>query len=208
MLSVGHFGGSIQIVTVVVPVAVYFLIIGLLNSRQHPQLLTGRRDLAMLLAALSPLFILPAAGYSPAMPIVGAVLLGAIALLAPRSKTWVIYNIPGEQARECIARSLRAIGLKPKPRPDGFDIEGSRAFVRIGGFWVVRNVSVRLLGGDEKLARRFQAALAEVLSEVRAETAPMAVAMLLVATAMMVAPLVLIAHRVPEIVRLLTDLLH
>jgi len=34
----------------------------------------------------------------------------------------------------------------------------------------------------------------------------MAVAMLLVATAMMVAPLALIAHRVPELVRLLVDI--
>ena len=37
---------SMRIVTVVMPVAVYFLILGLLNSRRHPQLLTGRRDFA------------------------------------------------------------------------------------------------------------------------------------------------------------------
>jgi hypothetical protein len=35
----------------------------------------------------------------------------------------------------------------------------------------------------------------------------MAVSLLVVATAMLVAPLALMAHRVPDIVRLLTDLL-
>ncbi|MDY6914380.1 MAG: hypothetical protein SVT52_07995 [Planctomycetota bacterium] len=209
MLSVEQFGGSAGIATMVVPVAVYFLILGLLNSRRHPQLLTSRRDFAMLLAALSPLFVLPAVGHSPTTLLaVAATLAGAIVLLAPRGKSWVIYNMPPAQARNCIARSLRAIGLQPKSRPDGFDIEHDSAFVRISGFWLVRNVSVRLVGGSEELAGRFQASLAKTLSQVRAETTPMAVSLLLVATAMMVAPLALMAHRVPEIVRLLTDLLY
>ena len=209
MLSVEQFGGSAGIATIVVPVAIYFLILGLLNSRRHPQLLTGRRDFAMLLAALSPLFILPAAGHSPTMlPAVVAALAGAIVLLAPRGKTWVIYNMPPDQARNCIASALRAIGLQPRPRPDGFDIGHDGAFIRISGFWLVRNVSVRLVGGSETLAGRFQTSLAKTLSQVRAETTAMAVSLLLVATAMMVAPLALMADRVPEIVRLLTDLLY
>ncbi|MGB2822184.1 MAG: hypothetical protein WBF17_14465, partial [Phycisphaerae bacterium] len=52
-------GVSLRIATVVVPVALYFLVLGLLNSRPRPQLLRGRRDFALLIVALSPLFVLP-----------------------------------------------------------------------------------------------------------------------------------------------------
>ena len=63
MLAGDAFGASAEIATVVVPVAVYFLVLGLLNSRPHPQLLSGRLDFALLTAAISPLFAVPVLRY-------------------------------------------------------------------------------------------------------------------------------------------------
>jgi len=201
---------GLRIATVMVPVALYFLIVGLLNSRRRPQLLTGRRDFALLVVALSPLFALPALSYFGVTLRTVAVAAGCVAavvwLLAPRGKTWVIYNLLPSEAAEIAAHVLRDAGVHFTPTRHGFEIPAGGS-VELSAFRMLRNVTVRLRGGDETLARRFEAGLEREVSAVRVETAPMAVAMLLVAVAMMVTPLTLVAHRADEIVRLLTDLL-
>lgn len=202
---------SIRIAAATVPVGVYFLILGLLNTRRHPQLLSGRQDFVLLITALSPLFLVPALEYVGTSPgsiaAVGATLIGLVAILAPPKGTWVIYNIQPGEARNAVGRVLKRLAEDFQPAEDGFRLGGKKAIIQIGGFPLLRNVSVRLRGAEEDLASRFEGALAETLSAGHAQTSPMAVALLLVATGMMAAPLMLIAHRVPEIVRLLSDML-
>ena len=211
VLGVEQLSISIRVATVVVPVAVYFLILGLLNSRRHPQLLSGRQDFAVLLVAMSPLVALPVLSVvGPSLlvvlGIVGA-LVGGIFLLAPPKGSWVIYNIPAGEAVRAVEQALRGMGLKTQRQDSLIRIAEENATIQIGGFRLLRNVSIRLRGGSEDLANRFAGALASVLSGARAETSPTAVALLLVATAMLVAPLALMARHAPEIVRLLTDML-
>ena len=210
MVGIEQVGFSLRFATVVVPVAVYFLFLGLLNSRRHPQLLTGRRDFILLVAALSPLGILPVLHYVGASLAAGAAavaLAGILLLLAPRGATWVIYNLPPDEARDLVVAVLGSLGLDAFAVPDGFRLADGGGNVQISGFPLLRNVSIRLHGVRKQLAGRFEAALCEALSAVRVETTPMAVSMLLIATAMMLVPLALVAPRVPEIVRILTDLL-
>ena len=106
----------------------------------------------------------------------------------------------------CLWLARSDAGVHFTPTRHGFEIPAGGS-VDLSAFRMLRNVTVRLRGGDEMLARRFEAGLERELSAVRVEAAPMAVAMLLVAVAMMVTPLTLVAHRADEIVRLLTDLL-
>lgn len=210
MLAGGYVSASTQIATLVVPVAVYFLILGLLNSRRRPQLLSGRLDFALLIAALSPLVVLPVLRWwGPSAPMVASTVgvAAAIALLVPRRDTWVIYNLPARDARDAVGQALRAIGAEFEAHDDGFRLPACRGDVRIGAFPLLRNVSIRISGADEQLTARFVSALGQVLAGRQVETSPMAVSMLLVATGMLVAPLALVAHRASEIVRLLTNLL-
>jgi hypothetical protein len=210
MLVAAGMSAFLGIATIVAPVALYFLVLGLLNSRRHPQLLTGRLDFAVLTAAISPLFLLPLLnwlGLSLAFAAAAVAVVGGGALvLVPRGCTWVVYNVHAEQVREAVSTALRRMGLEFRPAEDGYDLGGPR--VQVSGFSPLRNATIRLLGGDPRLARRFERALWEVLRGCEAQTSPMAVSLLLVAGTMLVAPLALMAHRVPEIVRLLTDLLH
>jgi len=204
-------GLSLRIATVVVPVAVYFLIVGLLNSRRHPQLLTGRLDFVLMIAALSPVFILPTVEYMELSPLgvlaLVLVVAAGIVLLAPRGGAWVVYNLRSSQARSAVARALRALGLDFQEAPGGLRLDGQDATVSIRSFSLLRNVSIGLRSEDKDLARRFQVQLARTLGGMKAETSPAAMSFLLVATGLLVAPLSLVAHRVPEIVRILTDLL-
>lgn len=209
MLIGSNIIGPMEIAAVVAPVAIYFLVLGLLNSRPHPQLLSGRMDFAILTVALSPLLLLPLTGWlgvsAGALAAVACVLGGAALLLAPRGRNWVVYNVHASEARSAVAGALRKLGLEFRDAEGGYAMDG--ASVKVGAFAPLRNATIRLLGGDRKLARRFEKALGEVLRSYEVQTSPMAVSLLLVATAMLVAPLALMAHRVPDIVRLLTDLI-
>ena len=210
MFGIGQLADSLRIATVVVPVGLYFLILGLLNTRSHPQLLTGRWDFALLAAALGPVLAQPVfavVGTSPAALAGAAAALAVPALLlAPRGRTWVIYNLPFHLAGPVVRDALASLHLPARPADGGFHLGGEQ-FVAVEGFPLLRNVTVRLVGGDARLARDLHAALADRLGRIEGEATPAAVALMLVATAMMVAPLALVARRVPEIVRLLTDLL-
>jgi hypothetical protein len=204
---------SVQVAAVVVPVAAYFLVLGLLNSRPHPQLLRGRRDFAVLVAALCPLFVLPMLAWMSSSPAGIAAGAGAgavvILVLAPPRRSWVLYNITVTQAREAVDGALRAAGIVCRKQGRTFFLGEDEAKLTLAAFPLLRNVSLRLEGqAAAELAGRFEAALERRLAGVAVKTAPMAMALLLVATAMLAAPLAMVAPRVPEIVRLISGILH
>ncbi len=210
MLANEHLGLVIRIATAVVPVAVYFLVLGLLNSRKHPQMLSGRTDFAMLILAISPTFVLPVlnwVGVSMVAVIVSAVGAGLIvAMLSPRGHGWVIYNMPLSGIRRIVSDALRVAGVNFRQTSSGFLLDDGTS-IEVSGFPFLRNVSVRLHDGDDKLAHILETTLARNLATIPAETSPAASALLLIAIAMLVVPLTLMAGRLPEMVRILTDLI-
>ncbi len=211
MLGLENLAMSLRVTVVVLPVAFYFLILGLLNSRRHPQLLPAKRDFALLVGAFCPLFILPLAEHLARWPIVGLVAAGAlvacIMALAPRGPSWVIYNLRPELAQHAISRALDRLGLTFQVHGGVFYAENAQAIVQVRAFPLLNNVSVRLRPAGRKLAARFEKALGQTLATEPAQTSPATAALLLVATAMMVVPVTLVAGRAGEIVRLIGDLI-
>jgi hypothetical protein len=118
----------------------------------------------------------------------------------------VIYNLPLDIARGVISSALLDAGLRPTLTGRGIEV-GDAAWVELSSFPALRNVSLRCVGGEDAAWQRFEHALHERIEAMDVEPSPMAVALLLVATAMIVTPMILMAHQAPEIVRLLTDLL-
>jgi len=209
LLGSEYLSTSLRVVTVIVPVAGYFLILGLLNSRRRPQMLTGRLDFSLLMLALCPGFVLPmleSFGLTAPGAVVGMLVVAAgLWLFGPGGRNWVVYNLPSGQAHRVVRAAMDAMGWRYRADQNGYRVENQDVTVRVSGFWILHNVSVHLSGGSQELCRRFARELSLVVSRTSARTRAMAVAMLLVATAMLVAPLALLAHRVPEIVRLLAD---
>jgi hypothetical protein len=193
-------------------------VLGLLNSRRHPQLLSGRQDFAMLILALSPLFLLPAVNYFGAswlaLALLTVIFAAGIFLLSPRDRSWVIYNITAHEGRQALARSLDKMGVEfsqdDQAGRDGniFTIPSRHLQVRVCEFPLLKNVTIKLAGADEEFAARLEANLSRVLAGYQAQTSPMAVSLLLVATAMLIAPMSMMAQSMPEIVRLITDFIH
>jgi len=212
MLCTEYFGLTIRLATVVVPIAVYFLVLGLLNSRKHPQLLSSRQDMLLLIMTLSPLVLIPLLDYFGAtswyaiVAAVGGVAVG-IRLLVPEGNAWVIYNLPPDQARRAIGRTLQSMGISLDVTGGQFLLPDRQATVQVSGSPLLRNTSIRLRGASRQFARRFEQRLGMTVADMSAQTPSSAIALLLVATAMLVAPLAMVAPRAGEIVRLLTGLL-
>ena len=212
MLSTVQSGVPLQIAAVVAPVSLYFLVLGLLNTRSRPQMLSGRLDFAMLVLALSPLLVCPLLSWASqsylAMAAAAAGGVAAVWLLSPAQASWVIYNITPAEAVDAVAKALECGGL-PFRRSQGeqvFRLPGGQ--VEFSSFSLLRNVTVRMTGCDHRTAQLFEQALAGRMELLSAQTTPMAMAMLLVATTMLVAPLAMVAPRAVEIVRILTGLLY
>jgi len=213
MLGLEQMTFQLRLAAMVLPVAVYFLLLGLLNSRRHPQMLTARQDFVLLMAAMSPVLLVPALGMLQgvlAAIVVAAVVvaLGAMILTDRRRGEWVIYNLPQDQARRVIDRTLARLGIDSREIPTGLELTSEKASLEIRPFPLLRNVSIRVRGGNSDLAARLGNEIGRSLCGVQSQTTPMAMGLLIVATGMMVAPLAMVVHRAPELVRLITDLVH
>lgn len=202
-----------QLATMVVPIGVYFFILGLLNTRRHPQMLTGRADFAILFIAICPLLVVPvlaAVGMSLlALALTGSAIGAAILLLAPRGHNWVIYNVSDAQVRRALRHALRREEIDfEKFGPNELRLSPSGASIHVSHFALLRNVSVRIEDATPELARSIESQLHRDICRLQPEPHSMAVIMLLVATGMLVAPMTFMAHHgVPRLVRLLSDLL-
>jgi hypothetical protein len=200
----------LRITTMVVPVALYFFILGFLNTRLHPQLLTGRQDFILLTAALSPLAFGPLVYYfgnHSAILIICAGLIGLGGfLLAPRGRSLVIYNISFARSVRAVVDTLNRLGRKARISGRRVEVDDGETFVEIDCFPLLRSISLRQVNGDRELWADFEQRLAGRMREIDVIPRPMAVSLLLVSTGMIVAPLALVVRHAPEIVRILGDL--
>lgn len=207
-----HIATYLQVATLVVPVALYFLILGLLNSRRHPQLLTSRQDFALLTGAMGLMAVMGIVTYlGTSLPVtLGSIagIGGLLVIFAPSRRGWVVYNIPSGEAREVIRDVLENMGHSLVEEPYGFRIRGATDKIIISSFPMLKNVTIRLRDCRDGLAEGIGPGLGQALGRIDTETSPMAASMLLVATAMIIAPMALVMQKAPEIVRLLTDLLN
>ncbi len=212
MLGTWQLELSLQITLVVIPVAVYFLVLGLLNSQRRPQLLSGRTDFALLIASLSPLAAVPLLGWLGANLFVVIVVLlasvGIIALLAPRRyEAWAVYNLGLDALSSRVERALSRAGFDACRQGAGWLVDGS-SYLRVSAFPILQSVSLTLEDADparREAWRRFEAELARELGQVETEATPMAVSFVLASTVLIVGPLILLGDRMPEMVRLLSD---
>ena len=160
---------------------------------------------------MSPLFVVPVLhtiGISQtSVAAACGVVACAILLLAPRGQTWVVYNASPDEAEHAVASALSALGRTWRKTGGIFRIDGGTETVQVTHFPLLRNVSVRFTGIEER-GRSFGRELAQALAHVPAEPSAMAVALLVMAMVMMVAPLAMMANQAGEVVRILTGLLN
>ena len=146
MLGNWQFDIVLRVAVVAIPVAVYFLILGLLNSGRRPQMLSERLDFAVLVIAVGPMWIAPLLRWLSLGPLATlAATVGvtaAAAWLATRRRCgWVIYNIDTPEALRLIAEALSGAAVDYRRSDGGFALPGGPT-MKVSPFPLLRNVSI------------------------------------------------------------------
>ena len=152
MTGIADIAISARVVTMTVPVAVYFLILGLLHTRRRPQMLTGRVDFALLIAALSPLVFLPAMSYLGGSPLAAVLAAGRPgggdpAAVARGAVVGGLQHLPARRPRRRGGGPAGDGAWTSPDRRDEFVADAGRITVTVEAFPLLRNATIRLTGG-------------------------------------------------------------
>jgi hypothetical protein len=203
--------GFLQVLLTVVPVAMYFLMLGLVNSQRRPYFVSGRRDFLILALVFSPVLIRPLWWLGAAnLPIFLVVLvLGAalfLLVLPKESTSWVIYNITSHHFHRVLERALRSLDVRWRWRHDRIEFEDSTLEIAVSSFLLLQNVTVYLKGepADQPLIHRISTALEEELGHVKSHPASTGVVFLIIGTALLAWPAFMMTRHLDELVNLFT----
>ena len=156
----------IVLAPIVVPLSVYFLYLAWMNSRPHPSVSTGGRDLGMLGFGLAGLVVLGPLGR--ALVFSGrwwgdaslvAMLVGLVVLtLSDEPSAVIVYNVDQPVLWEALHRALQALSWPYEVRTDRVDLPDQQAVLDVRYFRAMRNASVYVRGGPRHagLVRRLQ----------------------------------------------------
>lgn len=134
------------------PLALYFVVLGLVNSQRHPRLVSSRADFVTLTVVFLPVLIWP-------VPFlvrhglwcllgVGVVMVGGAFLsLLPRSRAgWVIYHTTESETRAVVQHAVRRMGWGARWREAGMILPEANVRLWCGAFPWLGSVSIRLEG--------------------------------------------------------------
>ena len=204
----------LHVLLTVVPVAMYFLMLGLVNSQKRPYFVSGRRDFLILALVFSPVLIRPLWWLAGVFwwPIFAMVVVLGIALfllvLPKESTSWVVYNVTNHRFHRVLERALRETGVSWRWRHDRIEFENSSLEIVVSSFALLRNVTVYLKGEppDQVLIRRISTALEQELGHVRSRPATTGVVFLIVGTALLAWPMFMMSKHLDVLVDLFTKI--
>lgn len=159
------------------PLAVYLLVMGMLNLSSRPFLMTGGRDLAALGVAISGFVVagpmelfLPLQAASRFGGYVWLLLLGLYALvvmlmvLLSRPRL-VIYNITADQLRPILGSTVSELDPDARWAGDNLALPNLGVQLHVEGFPLMRNIQLLASGSEQSYGgwRRLEVALGKAL---------------------------------------------
>jgi len=159
------------------PLAIYFLGLGLVNSRPHPCLINIRTDFLLLAIALFPVMIYPVVFLVElgrlwlACGVV--IMLGGIffVMLPGRNTGWVVYNIDAGRCRSFLGRACRQLGWDFEAGEDEVFISSVDVKINMSVLPWLRNVTLEFADRGTDDSGQVRRALFRALNrEIRAES--------------------------------------
>jgi len=161
------------------PVAMYLLLLGMINLSRRPLMVSGGRDAAALALAMTGMLIvgpfdlfLPQASlmhYGPyawvmVLTFYGLCVAMGILMLHPRL---VIYNISADKLRPILAEVVAGLDSDARWAGDCLVLPNLAVQLSVDNFRIMRNVSLKSVGGSQDLHgwRRLEQGLAGTLSQ-------------------------------------------
>ncbi len=172
---------SLHLAIALTPLAIYLLVIGVLNTRPRPTVMAGHRDAALLAAGISgfyvagplELFLPEAAAYrfGPVawlLMLAMFVLVSALVILTRRPRI-VIYQTTKTQVQQALTAVVNKLDLEVVTTGGNLLIPRMGVQLHLDDESPLNHVQLVSIGGEQDLAnwQRLQAGLADELKGVR-----------------------------------------
>ena len=197
----------------IAPVALYFIILGLVNSQSRVHVVSARRDWFCLMLVFIPVLLWPVtylASVGWTWPALLALVLGMVLILlaAPRRRSgWVIYNCDRWRVSAELINGLRHLGFDADRRYDCITTGDENVRLELNEFRLLRNVTVTISGADKALARRLGGELERRLATVESVPSVSAAAMLVSGAALLIVPMSMMVKHFDAFVKVVSDLI-
>ncbi|MFQ5422658.1 MAG: hypothetical protein ACE5F9_01625 [Phycisphaerae bacterium] len=141
----------LMLVANVAPVALYFLILGLVNTHARPYLITKRSDFILLTSVLIPILVWPvpflaAQGYWWSLVMGGGLAaVGFFRLLPSPQAGFVVYNISESRCMRLMTEALRSLGREGRWEGNTWRAFDGNLLVHASPLAILRNVSLHVV---------------------------------------------------------------
>ncbi len=201
----------------IAPPAIYFLILGLVNSHSRPHIVSSRSDWLGLTCVffpvvLYPVIILANRGYY--LPACACILLFALIvyLSLPRVDAgWVVYNISIDRAKTLIVQTLQDEGIAYQCDDNRtIRLPANSISMKLSSFALLKNVTISVEAGenyDIETLMLIEANLKNSLESVEVSSNLSGPALLITGTLMLILPLFMMVRNIDAFVRVVSDLL-
>ncbi len=205
----------------IAPPALYFVILGLVNSQSKPHLISSRNDWLALVCVFFPVVIYPSivlaswGYYLLSVTIIGIIAIGLMISSPKEGVGWVIYNTSKAVVRNWIVKGFDKYDIEYqfKNSKSVIRLPKEKIFVKLSGFSLLRNVTVSL-GSDDKNSN-INSEISDIIEKelkinvmnVESGVNIIGPAMLVAGTSMLILPLMMMIRHIDAFVRLVSDLL-
>lgn len=195
----------LMLVATLAPIAVYFLVLGLVNSHARPFLITGRTDFILLTSVLIPCLAWPIPAFAVSGTwwplLVGFVMAMSVFLwmLPSAGAGFVIYNLPEARGRRLIAETVRSLGWCGRWVNDSWRSDDGRRCLHVSAFGPLRNVSIHFEPGTES-CEALEPALRGRLESMAQLPSNMGVCLVVIAVALLIAPMWAFGRHIHDLV--------
>ncbi len=202
----------------IAPPALYFVVLGLVNSQSRPHLISSKNDWLALICVFFPVVIYPSiilaswGYYSLAVAIIIAIAAGLVLSLPKPSDGWVIYNASKSSVRNLIIKSLEKYNIEYQLKDNSRTIVLAEhdIIMKLSGFALLKNVTITIScqrKENHQLIESLEAELANQFESIKSGYNIIGPAMLVAGTSMLILPLMMMIRHIDAFVRVVSGLL-
>lgn len=199
----------------ILPLAVYFLVLGLINSHAHPCLITSRSDFLALTSVMLPVLLWPVPEFVRAGmygPLLAGLLIAALVfyyMLPARDAGFVVYNISRSRCLKLFEQASRGLGLRGSWHDNVWSSEDADLSVELREFSLLHNVALHIdvLREDARpLVHGIGVQLAQRLGSVSQLPSTMGAGLVVVGVMLLIFPMWMVGRHIEDIVDAMTHI--